>query len=257
MGRVTYREHLPRPELRRFVDRFWTRTGGEDGGPRRVLPDGCIDVLVRLDDVSRPIVVGAMTRPLVIAPGAAARIVAVRFRPGGAVPFLGLPAHELTDRNVDQSALAPSRRLHLDEKLDPLSALERALLARLHRVPDLDPVVLAATRALSREDPPSVAVLARHIGWSRQHLRRVFRTHVGVGPMTFTRVARLHRAIRRLQQGRGESLAEAAATLGYFDEAHMARDFRELAGVTPGAARERRGSIFPIPALLDESLSVA
>jgi len=82
---VTYREHLPRPELRRYVDRFWTRTTGEVDGPERVLPDGCIDVLLRLDDVSRPIVVGAMTRPLVVGPGTAVGLVAVRFRPGGAV----------------------------------------------------------------------------------------------------------------------------------------------------------------------------
>ena len=198
-----------------------------------------------------------MTRPLVIAPGTAARIVAVRFRPGGAVPFLGVPAHELTDRNVEQSLLAPRRRLHIDERANPLTALEGALLSRLSGVPDPEPVVVAAVRALSREAPPSVAALARHLGFSRQHLRRLFRAHVGTGPMTFARVARLHRAIRRLQQGRAESLAEAAAALGYFDEAHMARDFRELAGVSAGAARARRGSIFPIPALIDESFSVA
>jgi len=136
-------------------------------------------------------------------------------------------------------------------------ALEHELLRRLGGVADPDPVVAAAVRALSREEPPSVVALAGHVGWSRQHLRRMFRAHVGVGPMTFARIARLHRAIRRLQQGRAESLAGAAAALGYFDEAHMARDFRELAGTSAGAARGRGGSIFPIPALVDEPLSAS
>ena len=79
----------------------------------------------------------------------------------------------------------------------------------------------------------------------------MFCAEVGIGPKQLARVARLQRAVALLQGGSGSLAAEAAA-LGYFDQAHMARDFRALAGVTPAAVRLERGSIFPIRSLLDE-----
>jgi AraC-like DNA-binding protein len=61
----------------------------------------------------------------------------------------------------------------------------------------------------------------------------------------------MQRAIDAVQRARGAALAAAAIDLGYFDEAHMALDFRELVGLTPAAVRAARGSIFPIRSLLE------
>ena len=84
----------------------------------------------------------------------------------------------------------------------------------------------------------------------RDELGRAFRHQIG-GPKQFGRVARLQRAVGELQRGRNLSLATAAVRLGYFDEAHMDRDFRELVGVTPLTARASAGSIFPIRSLFE------
>jgi AraC-like DNA-binding protein len=76
------------------------------------------------------------------------------------------------------------------------------------------------------------------------------RTAVGVGPKQLARVARMQRSVDHLQRDvERETLAGAAAELGYFDQAHMARDFRELAGLAPRDIRAARGSIFPIRSL--------
>ena len=104
--------------------------------------------------------------------------------------------------------------------------------------------------------PPSIEELSCDLGWSRQHLARRFRAEVGVGPKQLARVARLQRAVDHLQRVPDRahaaplSLAGAAADLGYFDQAHMARDFRELAGLAPRDIRAARGSIFPIRSLI-------
>jgi AraC-like DNA-binding protein len=76
--------------------------------------------------------------------------------------------------------------------------------------------------------------------------------HVGVSPKQIARVARLQRAVDELQRGRGVNLADAAVRLGYFDQAHMALDFRDLASVTPLIARASASSIFPIRSLFAE-----
>jgi AraC-like DNA-binding protein len=243
---------VPHPALAPFVDRFWVRVGA--GGPRRILPDGCIDLLLDLE-AGRAFAVGSMTRARVVE-GGAATIAAVRFRPGGAPPFLRMPADQITDRIVEGGALGLRWLTALAGRGEAgvagvAGALEEALLARLRSVPAPDPLVARVVHGLFSPEPPSIDALAARLGCSRQHLRRVLRQQVGVGGKVLGRVARLQRAVDRLHRDPRSSLAAVAADLGYFDQAHMARDFRELAGVAPGAARADAGSIFPIRSLLE------
>ncbi|MGE5184021.1 MAG: DUF6597 domain-containing transcriptional factor, partial [Acidobacteriota bacterium] len=120
---MTYREHAPHPALAPYVDRYWA-SHGPAGVPRVILPDGCIDILVDLAAPDTPIVIGTMTTAARLSSGDA-RIVAVRFRPGGAAPFLRTAAGELTDRSVPGVPW-----LHVDPQA-PLASLEASLLARL------------------------------------------------------------------------------------------------------------------------------
>ena len=248
---MPYQELLPHPALRPFVDRLWMRTssGGEEAV--RILPDGCIDVLVSGQDA---FVVGTMTRAFVLPEGTPMRTVAVRFRPGGATPFLRAPAHELTDHRVDCKDLgarwlACGALLDADELTVSLRLLERALLDQLPRVDAPNPLVAHAVRVLNASMEPSITQLARSLGFTRQHLSREFRAHVGVSPKELSMVMRMQRAVACIQRGH-TTLAAVAAHAGYFDEAHMDRDFRQLVGATPKAALAS-GSIRPILSLFD------
>lgn len=249
---MSYREIVPHPALRPFVDRLWISTGVRPG-TQRILPDGCIDVLVHLADGGRAVIVGTMTQPFLTAGGAPRPIAAVRFRPGGAAPFLRLSAHEVTDLHVDAADLGQTWLCEPRETTvnAAVARLEQSLLARLSTVRSPEPLIAHAVGLLFGSDAPPVEALARRLGWTRQHLARAFRAHVGIGPKLLARVARVQRAIAAVQRGPGAALAETALDLGYFDEAHMALDFRELVGLTPGAVRAERGSIFPIRSLLD------
>jgi AraC-like DNA-binding protein len=250
-----YRELPPHPALSPFVDRFWVSVEDAAPPPRRILPDGCIDVLVDLLHGGPPIVVGTMTRASVFEPRGPIRIAAVRFRPAGAVPFLSVSARELTDRTfgcdeVGARWLADAPWADAVDPVGAVDSLQRSLLRRLAALERPDPVVAHAVAALFGSEPPSIEALGRDTGWSRQHLARAFRFHVGVSPKQLARVARLQRAVVDLQRGRAHGLADTALRLGYFDQAHMTRDFRALAGLTPAEARAAAGSIFPIPSLL-------
>jgi AraC-like DNA-binding protein len=265
-------ERPPHPLLRPYVDRFWWRVASDSvsGGSlsssppsdsaaasdaARILPDGCSDVLVDLAHGGAS-VVGAMTRATLVPSISSLSIAAVRFRPGAAVDFLGVSADELTDARVRVEDLpAPWLRACCREHAGPgaaVAALERMLLERLAVAPPPDPArrrVAHAVRALLRAPSLPIQELAADLGWTRQHLGRVFRRRVGLGPKELARISRLQRAVYRLQRAPDMDLARVALELGYFDQAHMARDFRELAGVTPAAARAASGSIFPIPSL--------
>jgi transcriptional regulator GlxA family with amidase domain len=78
-----------------------------------------------------------------------------------------------------------------------------------------------------------VAELVRATGWSRRHLGARFREHVGLAPKAFGRVLRFRHAARELVRSDGRSLAEIALDCGYYDQAHLNRDFREFSGRSP------------------------
>jgi uncharacterized protein DUF6597/helix-turn-helix protein len=81
-------EYPPPAALAPFVDAFWSRAPGRSAGsvgPERILPDGCLDIVV---GPRAAIVVGAMTRSIVVPPADGAGMIGVRFRPGMATAFL-------------------------------------------------------------------------------------------------------------------------------------------------------------------------
>jgi AraC-like DNA-binding protein len=256
-GSMTYKERPPHPALSPFVDRFWLSTAEAGAGPRRILPDGCIDLLVDVTRDGTTVAVGTMTRAILFHPRAPVRTAAVRFKPGGAVPFLKVSADELTDRVIPCAEiglrwLGPGALGGFASLTETAAALERLLLDRLREIAPPNPIVTHAVSRLFGPQPPSIEDLSHELGWSRQHLGRAFRRHIGVNPKQLARTARLQRAVDELQRGRRASLAAAAAHLGYFDQAHMAHDFRDMAGVTPQVAGASAGSIFPIRSLFSE-----
>ncbi|MDC0721958.1 helix-turn-helix domain-containing protein [Nannocystis bainbridge] len=234
-----YREHPAPPELADLVDAFWTRTVDAPQHDRsyRVLPDGCIDVIVHLVGAPRIEVVGTMTRALLV-PDTASDIVAVRFRPGAARAFFTVPADALTDARVPVDALGwPAAALldvlaTLPDARARVHHLARVLLA--HRRHPLDPLVARATRALAQTRPPSIAELADTLGITRQSLARRVRQAVGVGPKELARVLRLQRAALALRAAPRDHAA-LACELGYHDQAHFIHEMRALGGLTPGA----------------------
>ena len=95
-----YREYTPPPALKEFLICTWTLETLARSQPhqQRVLPDGCSDIVWFGN--ARPVVVGPMTRPVLATTDAGAKLVGLRFRPEVASRVLGVPAHELTDRDV-------------------------------------------------------------------------------------------------------------------------------------------------------------
>ena len=67
---------------------------------------------------------------------------------------------------------------------------------------------------------------------------------MGLGPKTFARIVRLHAALQSIRQG--QSLSDVAVACGYYDQAHMARDFRQLAATSPAVWQAHAGELAPL-----------
>ncbi|MFF4210381.1 helix-turn-helix domain-containing protein [Streptomyces sp. NPDC001796] len=204
----------------------WTNLPSTSGRP--VLPDGCMDLLWT---EGRLLVAGPDTRAY-RPQGPPARWAGVRFYPGTAPAYLGVPAQELRDRRVELADLWPAAEVRrvggrVDAAADPATALEEIALERAARVPAPDPLLGALVAALDSGRP--VAATADRLGLSARQLHRRSLAAFGYGPKTLARVLRLQRALALARSG--VPFAETAARAGFADQAHLARDVRELAGM--------------------------
>lgn len=87
-------------------------------------------------------------------------------------------------------------------------------------------------------DPISPATLATLVGLSEDHFGRMFRRSTGRSPMKYLWRCRLHRARQLLEAG--EKVASVAAELGFCDQSHLDRKFREEFGCSPGSVASNR-----------------
>lgn len=241
MTMTRYAEFAPCPALRPYVACLWAaRTAG--GAPHRVLPDNCVDILWQ-DSGHAAFAVGMMSAPIWVPSNGPVRTVAVRFRPGAAAMFLGIPLHPLTDTRADLADLwgrDDAERLGDALWQPPLTTTDRLRLieaALRRRLADVALRPAAATRAVAVIEAAQGAIrvedVAAALGVSRQHLALQFRQQVGLSPKLFARICRFRHASATLRAGADRDVAAVALDCGYFDQSHLIRDFRDFAGTTP------------------------
>lgn len=190
-------------------------------------------------------VAGLFDRSTYVVASGPASCVQVNVTPLGAHMLLGLPMHELANRIIAVEDVLPalgSLAARLEDhrewetRFDLLDDLFTTRLAHA-RTPAAD--VAWAWAALERTGGRApIGWICDRLGTSRRQLATRFREQVGLPPKTVARIMRFDRAVASL--GRGDTaLADVAFACGYYDQAHMNRDFREFAGTSPAAFAPR------------------
>jgi AraC-like DNA-binding protein len=264
----------PGDGLRQYVTRCTGyRQAGVEPAVHRGLPSPWLTMIVTLDE---PLVVarhpdprqpaskhdfllgGLHTSPALVTHDGWQSGIQLALSPLGARALLGMPAAELAGIDVEAAdvfgGLADEIREQVLAECDwagRFAVLERVIAGRVRaaREPGAQEpkpeVSYAWERLLTSHGTVSVADLSAETGWSARHLREQFRAETGLSPKAAARVVRFDRARHRLlgQDAGGQvALAALAAESGYYDQAHLAREFRDLAGCPPSVlfAEERR-----------------
>lgn len=245
------------PALRGVVELLWVGSSASAAGAARpelecVIPTGQIHVSwracgtpirlgVRGEQVERcGVVGGARTEAHVHDAPVGARSVGALLVAGAAPRLFGASARSFAGLHVGLDALwgADARILQdqLGETCDDaaLDRVERALVAHLRSVPR-PPGLGEALRLLDRG--ASVGWVAARLGRSPRALGSWFDDAVGLSPSGWARVRRLQRALDHAALARDWS--DVAHRAGYADHAHLCREFRAIAGVTPSDWRAR------------------
>jgi AraC-like DNA-binding protein len=245
----------PRPPLDRWVSNLWELDGTAPPARERELPRGDISLIVNLEGRHAVVdatnarrehafedawVTGLHERAFLTASGGRAWLCGARLTVEGAYRLFGVAPRELANTIVDLDALhgAAARALvdavrntsTADRRLTLLGAYIAECAARSCKWDGA--VEWALERIATTRGCVSVLSLAREIGWSREHLHRRFVNQVGIAPKSCAQVARFHATLLALEHHTDDGHAAVAQRLGYFDQAHLAREFRAIAGTT-------------------------
>lgn len=267
-GRISsyiYAEKPPSPALKPYVCCYWQsepRVAGEKQPlfrPEtvdRVLPDGCTDIIFMENLATGEMNVrycGTFQQAFTIsyAEGTPARRFGIRFMPGGAYPFLKTAVSAFHDQAVAAEQIGPVIGEETVERVrearsfgERIGAVEACLMrqpgdkgtdgdARLKNV---------LYRVFITGGGTTVSELARSETISTRQLHRSFRQWVGLSPKKFAEVVRFQTLLRDIQAGSVSNWAVVAAERGFFDQAHMIREFKRFYGASPmQAAAEYRG----------------
>lgn len=252
---------LPSPALRPYVAWYsGYRQAGVPPALHRGLPSPYLTLIVTFDEplfVARhpdptcpagryeTLVGGLHTTPALITHEGRQAGVQLAVNPLGARALLGLPAGALAGADLDAALVLGPFAAHLHERVSAASnwperfaVVDEVLLrhARLDQRPRPQ-ITFAWQRLLGAGGLLPIAELAAEVGWTSRHLRDRFHTEIGLTPKAAARIVRFDRARRRLQHEHAlagpPTLARIAPAFGYFDQAHLAREFRALAGCAP------------------------
>jgi AraC-like DNA-binding protein len=275
---VEYIGRAPAPPLDRFIDDIYCLTGVPRHRLMTVPPMPSAHLFVNLggpvrlwdSDPSVPPAVftdawfmGVWTRRFLFEYPTRMRLLGVHFKPWGISPFVDVPATELRDRWVPVDAVwqRSSDRIRNQagdsaSTAEALRVLEEELLSRLAGAPSrgLELVRHTGGRLATSHGAVPVGALTEAAGVSGNHLAAQFKSHVGVTPKRVARIYRFARLILSVDALRPVDWSEFAHTAGYFDQAHLSKEFKDFTGHTPSeylALRRRfpaEQGVPPLPA---------
>ena len=250
--------HKPEPPLANFIDNFWLYEGynPENKNPF-ILPTGTLELVINLrqdelrfydaqrsENCSRfsgAIVSGAHGHGFAGDAAEETCLIGVHFKPGGAFPFLGLPADHVADTHVDLETIGGPSAGRLRERLceattsaERFQLLQEALLSRLCDGAEQHYAVSAALEIFGKnQGGPKVRETAKYLGLSQRRFIQLFKTEVGLTPKLFSRIQRFQQTRAHIQQNPSPNWAAVALDLGYFDQSHLIREFLEFSDLSP------------------------
>jgi AraC-like DNA-binding protein len=259
-----YHEYAPPPDLADALEALWVHeTVGIRLAVHRVVPDAALSLCfmgTRAPDgsagASRLRLIGPIAVPKLFAPPPGHSMAAIRVKLEWCRPLLGVAPWEHVGGEPCYADIRPDLAAPLEERLtrttEPAEAL-RLLVAflRERRAARLGAGTAARAVLLLRVSmealrrgvsAPRVATLARQLGVSDRHLRRLMVDETGISPRHFARIQRFHALLRSSDLAGRPSWAALAAHHGYADQSHLIREVQDLAGVTPTRLHEERGA---------------
>ncbi|MDY0137115.1 MAG: helix-turn-helix domain-containing protein [Thiomicrospira sp.] len=230
---MMYIEHAPPADLAQILDCFWHARVGQE--TQHILPDGCQDWIFRYDSSMSASVIGSMSQAQKLQCVEPSLFFGIRFQPGALSLFSTMPMSHITDQSIAlYDAFAVSSATQQALAVDNLAIHEFASImsqALRQKLAAVDRDRLALIQQLRRTREGQIQHMAHSLHISRRQLQRLFQNHFGYSPRFYAKVMRFTQLISHLDPAK--PLVQTALDLGYYDQAHMGREIKQLSGLTP------------------------
>jgi AraC-like DNA-binding protein len=217
------------------VECAWYSETAGDAQEYAVRPDGCVDIVYSADEGLR--IVGTMTAEQRFRYPAGVLVAGVRFQPGMSGGILRAAPAEFTDRTIPLESAWGARARQLEERLRHAKSPGETMRLLLGALPPPEtspnPVQRAIGAIAADRGCADLEVAAREARLSPRQFRRRCLEESGLTPKHLSRVLRFRYACQLAGGAEKPEWSAIAAEAGYFDQAHMIRDFHEFTGSTP------------------------
>jgi len=271
---MIYVRYAPCPPLDRYISYFYYLEGQMPYPRERILPFAVLDLKINLGDafsidsddvtgcprsLTESWLVGLHNRHHTIAWPTGMRVYGVRFKPGGAYPFLGLPVSELYNQVVDLDAVWHRFASEIRERLYSAPSIEAGFVLferltrnRLGEAPPEQKIVEYSFAEIERHrGTVSIRALSQRIGISQNHLLTQFKRFVGTSAKEAARLFRFEHVLRSIDPTQSIDWAWIAQQHGYYDQAHLNKDFVKFTGHSPTGYLHLRRRVYTDDALVD------
>ncbi|MGS2761907.1 DUF6597 domain-containing transcriptional factor [Sinomicrobium sp. M5D2P9] len=262
---MKYIEYKPHPALSEYVECFWSTDVTNTISPRDIesfIPDGNIELVFNFGDPHTEVkngkkecvkdshISGIQSKSShVVLPGRL-KYFCVRFKPGGAFPFLGIPAHLFANKNYPLDILLGKEYLFLEEQIfeapndtDRIKILENFLLNKLSRtdfVSDYRFVKSCINSLFHTENPLKINDLGKLHRTNYKTIERKFKKILGLNPSELLKIKRINNVVWYMHNAENIPLTEAAYACGYYDQSHFIREFKQVTDLTPREFRKKQ-----------------
>lgn len=249
---MLHREFKPNTLLTPYIETYWSVCGyKQEEEFHKILPDGCIDIIFSFEsnqlglDNLYPNMVGALTAYSIGSYSNRIDLIGIRFKPFGITAFARTPIYEFTNKRINltliESLFDELFYVELPEKASAelkVNHIDSYFLSKLQRgIFELDsPIVYAVNLIRTTSGQLPLVDVASKCCLSLRHFERKFKTSTGVSPKTFSKIVKFQHTISYLKNN-NNSLYLTAIDCGYYDQAHMIKDFRTFSGNSPSNFR--------------------
>ncbi len=253
-------ECQPSSGLMDYIESYWWMTSdlpaGSAGDPHTCIPKGTIEFIIHLDGEASEVyqngkwqplyaemLVGIHTVPVTTRMRGRSSRFGIRLKPEAFIQLFGVPLAELYQNFTSVSLLAGSRFNWLfcllreaPDMESRVTLVESFLYKKLMAIKEGEQLITRAIRKIWLEEGNiSTSSLSRSVHIGERQLQRLFKSHLGISPKLYSRIIRFRSAYEQAQAGKNIAWTDVAYNLGYADQAHFVKDFKNFAGVTPTA----------------------
>mgnify|MGYP001794336744 FL=1 len=245
--RVSYREFLPDASLQSFIYCYWelkTSQPLKEAFNYRVVADGCIDIFFSLDKPTDNFVMGFCREYTEFELDSSFHYIGIRFLPTMFPQLFKVDASLLSNRFEHLTAVVPNTAAYISSHFSPEQSLHEIqelldswFLTIITKTDfDSDNRLYEAIHIILQNSGVINVQTDLNTGISPRQLRRLFKFYIGDSAKTFSKVVRFQYILRAKPSGQSLRENKLFYDVGYYDQAHFIKEFKNFYGVTPSKA---------------------